>query len=846
MPLVSGTIPNMINGVSQQPATVRNPSQAEEQINFLSTAARGLRKRPSSNLIARPSIGLTLSGKENVACHAYKRNETEQYHLMVDGESGTIRATNLLDGVTITATNPYLVTPNASRDIRFLSVADTTFLLNKGKVVEQSATFTHPYADLSTGGLVYTNPYLSDLYLVVAIGNYGKKYRVDITFQDSSTIWAEYTTPDGGSAADSNSISTDFIATQLYNALYNQIVTVGLKANMDVRRYGSVIHILTGAYASPPANQRIRGFQIEDGYAGTALRGFNQLIDDFSLLPTRASRFSAPVKIKEGTSKDNLGYYVRFESQDADGSSGIWQETVSLYEDPDAGYKAPQRGTTRLRRGFNHGTMPLALVNVGVNAFNLGSKVWGDRLVGDIDSAKDPSFVGKTIEGMFFHRNRLGFVSESAVSLSEADNFFNFYPTTVIQVLDTDRIDVQANTTVIDTLHSAVPFDSDLIIFGDRTQYKLSGEPLLTPKTVEMKLITSYDNDRQLEPVSLGSRVLFGTTRGDYTTVRELYITNDERLDAPLITAQVPEYLPKDMRFLSGSTADDMIVMCPKEEDALYVHSFYNAGNERLMSSWSRWEFNNPSVGRLFHPIHAAFLGSKLVVTFYTNNIVLVADMDLSLAPDPRLGPFKTSHLDLAFTYTPDMMTFDGVETRVPAIGGHYQERMRALIVDKASGKGGQEIAIGVDIPASEFVFEGDVTGYEGVRIGSAFDAVYELSTFYMKQGKQGGPQVSDTLSRLMVRRMELVHEDTSRFTVEVTPEGRSTRSTPFPSAAYVATQQYAGFYPYKPEDGVFRFSVNTKNIGTKIVIKDTSPYPINLLSATWEAQYVRHSKGVS
>jgi Fic family protein len=37
MPLVSGSIPNLINGVSQQPAPIRLPSQCKEQINGYSS-----------------------------------------------------------------------------------------------------------------------------------------------------------------------------------------------------------------------------------------------------------------------------------------------------------------------------------------------------------------------------------------------------------------------------------------------------------------------------------------------------------------------------------------------------------------------------------------------------------------------------------------------------------------------------------------------------------------------------------------------------------------------------------------------------------------------------------------
>lgn len=837
MPLVSGTIPNLINGVSQQPTTVRNPSQAEAQVNCVSTASRGLRKRGGTDLIAVPTQGIVVPTSDDVSCHAYKRTEDEQYHVTVVGTSGQVRVTNLVDGVISVYQDPYLITPNARRDIRFLSLADTTFILNRNQTVLASANNTTPLEPPSN--LLNAQPNLSDLYITVAIGNFGKQYQIDVELVSGATFNAFYQTPNGGNAADSTSIATDFIALQLENFLEPSVTPLD---GVFLQRFGNVLHIYTVNGA--PLGNRIKSFTLNDGFSGQAMRGFNQIIDDFSLLPPRASPFSAPVKVVEGASQDNLGYYVRFES-DAVGTTGVWRECESLYADPAAGHKLPTPSTLRLAAGFNNLTMPRALTNIAANVFQLTTVNWAERKAGDAKSAKSPSFVGKNIQGMFFHRNRFGFISESAVSMSEADNFFNFFPTSVIQVLDTDRIDVQANTTVIDSLHSAVPFDRDLILFGERTQYRLVGEPLLTPKTVELKLVTSYDNDKQLEPKALGSRIMFGTTRGEFATFRELFITNDNNLEAPLITAQIPEYIPAGVRQMAVSSADDMLMVCPNEEDALYVHSFYAAGNEKLMSSWSRWEFQKGEDRGLYHPIHAEFLGSRLILTFYDNTLVVVTSMDISLAPDSSLGDFKTSHMDLSLDYLPDVMTFDGVETRFPVLGGNYFERLRAVIVDEESELAGQVIDIALDLNTAEYVIQGDVRGFDAIRVGSVFDMTYELSEIFLRAQRGGGSTVADTLSRLSLRRMEVVYEDTATFTARVIPEGRSERTSVYPREAETVGLEYQGIYPLSLKDGVFRFSVNTKNIGTSIRFTDSSPYPVNLLSATWEAQFVRHSRGV-
>ena len=55
MPLITEQISNLINGVSQQPPSLRLASQCETQENGLITVAEGLKKRPPLEFIAKLS-----------------------------------------------------------------------------------------------------------------------------------------------------------------------------------------------------------------------------------------------------------------------------------------------------------------------------------------------------------------------------------------------------------------------------------------------------------------------------------------------------------------------------------------------------------------------------------------------------------------------------------------------------------------------------------------------------------------------------------------------------------------------------------------------------------------------
>jgi hypothetical protein len=109
--------------------------------------------------------------------------------------------------------------------------------------------------------------------------------------------------------------------------------------------------------------------------------------------------------------------------------------------------------------------------------------VWDDRLVGDDISNPPPSFVGRTIRDIFYHRGRLGFISDDNVILSRAGKPFNFWNETVTAVLDSDPIDRAVSHNKVSILNYVVPFNKALMLFSDLTQFQFTGGDTLTPKT---------------------------------------------------------------------------------------------------------------------------------------------------------------------------------------------------------------------------------------------------------------------------------------------------------------------------------------------------------------------------
>jgi hypothetical protein len=183
---ITTTVPNLIQGVSQQSPQVRLAGQCEEQINGLSTVTKGLTKRPPARLIDN----LGAVALEGDFLHFINRSETERYVVTVEHRTsgdgtGVIRVFNLETGVeahiegvqggyTVSGDYLKLATANKSHEqLKALTIGDSTFLLNTDVTVAKTAEKSEPLD--SSRALVF-----------VKQGDFGKKY--GLKFRDKGTF----------------------------------------------------------------------------------------------------------------------------------------------------------------------------------------------------------------------------------------------------------------------------------------------------------------------------------------------------------------------------------------------------------------------------------------------------------------------------------------------------------------------------------------------------------------------------------------------------------------------------------------------------------------------------------
>jgi hypothetical protein len=92
--------------------------------------------------------------------------------------------------------------------------------------------------------------------------------------------------------------------------------------------------------------------------------------------------------------------------------------------------------------------MPHKLVRTNTLEFTFSPIAYDKRIVGDDVTNQLPSFVDSYVNNIFFFKGRTGFLSVDRVIMSRANDFFNFWKSTVLDYLADDVIDIDVSSTL--------------------------------------------------------------------------------------------------------------------------------------------------------------------------------------------------------------------------------------------------------------------------------------------------------------------------------------------------------------------------------------------------------------
>jgi len=364
MASVTQLVPNLLGGVSKQPDDKKMPGQVREAINAYADPTYGLSKRPGTKWLG--NLSSTTNEFQNGKWFYINRDEAEKYIGVIYGANIKIWNVNN-PTATVTVTNSgssYLTygSSNAKDSLQVLTVQDTTIVANN------KVTVTTQAAPSFTANSKATIRLFS--------AEYGAEYYVKV----GSAAAYSFTTKNTEDPANTNTTTNKVLnATDILQQIFNNI---SLPAGVTKTLCKGSIE-LSGSSAF---TMEARG-----GISGEELKAFQDEANNFSELPAESVQ-GRVIKINNTVAKED-SYYATFNAENGVSGKGSWQETV-----------APN-----VSKGLTASTMPHELVNTALNTFEFRPITWEERLVGDDETNEHPNFVGKTIQQVFFHNNRLGF-----------------------------------------------------------------------------------------------------------------------------------------------------------------------------------------------------------------------------------------------------------------------------------------------------------------------------------------------------------------------------------------------------------------------------------------------------
>jgi hypothetical protein len=910
MASITQTISGFISGISQQPDELMLPGQVKDLCNGLPDITDGLVKRSGSRFLASLS-GATTTG----SWFSYYRDANEGAYIGQIQTNGNVNIWKASDGTAVTvngSATSYLT--HSTNDLKFLTVADTTFVTNVGKTVAMTSATTparnptyQAYIELRQTGhgreyeFSVSTPTAQDS--IVGPANTGRATSIKVDLPPKGTPPNGFTSISRDNSQTGIDPALQHQATEIFTVssgngkhLVFRLTTTGqvnvqtnpgseINANDYVGIYNTTAELLNGGYGWAPNNtvtvqmrgvnytvtiktiQQInskndRGFfrpapssfdaNVDVSPAGILSQaqqgsGMGQInlstvqrigngifladsnpfrvetsqpdlwrittltINDPSELP-RQCKHNMIVQVSNSDDSLEDDYYLQFKgANDADGA-GFWEECA-----------APGIQTT-----LDASTLPIQIQRQANGQFQISSPPWVTRAVGDDTTNPVPSLIGNKISQTFFHRNRLGFLTEDNVVLSQGGDVYNFFQQSALTIGPNDPIDIQASSTQPTRFLDSIETNTGLIIFSESQQFMLhTDSDTLTPDTGKLSNISTYRYSPQAAPISLGTTIGFVDSAGVYGRFFEMF--DIRREGEPQIIDQtkiVQSLLPNDLDIVINSRENNTIFFSKSGTNNVYGYRYYNTGDKRVQSAWFRWE--------LPYDIEYAFvLDDALLLISDTGKyyeIQLIKKDSNRIVPGPnnfygQATEYKI-HLDASQSITAG--SYDA-SNNITTVNWSGPSNTNVAVVDPSDGS----TFAAKSSSGSTHTFTGNLAN-KTLIIGNNFTFKVEMPKIYVKQ-KSGDKTTADVNASLTVQRANIRYGAVGTVEFKVYRAGKSDFVNTFDST--IADYYGESDMPVIEEKTV-KLPIYERNQNFNIEMNSTHPGPASLHSMSWEGDY--------
>ena len=584
MASVTQRIQNYVGGVSKQPDDKKFPGQVREALNSYPDPTFGLQKRPGLKFLTAlkdsSNNPITWTTLDNAKWFYIHRNNDEKYIGCIAGNAtpadANIHIWNATTKVKSTinfGANPTEITAHktylnavSKYDYHVLTVQDTSIITNKQQTVSSQADPSYT-SKLNATVRLHSVEYSSPYTVKIKVGSNTEQVFNRPTYAADAFGSNTVTDPKLNAAHILGNTSV-IDSTNGLKGLIEAKITAGgdgFDSNMSVTMTASTLEIVHNTSFT---------VTVEAGTDGRRLTCFQDEVNNVADLPAE-SIHGRKAKIVN-TSNQNDTYFSQFVATNGISGPGYWEETLGYGMSP----------------GLTASTMPHELVNTGTDAFTFKTVGWTARLVGDNTTNSHPSFKDAKIQQAFFYNNRLGFLTQDNVSMSQTGEFYNFYHISAQTVTAADPVDLSCSSIRPAVLHGIIPVASGLILFSENQQFIMySADGNLSPTTAMIRGLSNYEMDTNIDPVDVGTVVNFISKTPAYTKVFGMTPRGESQM--PLVRdvgKVVAEYVPQTVDTLIASPQNSFIAMFGNTDSKVYFYRTHSDGEKEVLQAWFNWD----------------------------------------------------------------------------------------------------------------------------------------------------------------------------------------------------------------------------------------------------------------
>lgn len=227
---------------------------------------------------------------------------------------------------------------------------------------------------------------------------------------------------------------------------------------------------------------------------------------------------------------------------------------------------------------------------------------YASSTVGDDLTNPLPNFLGRSIDYLGLFQDRLLVGSGPVISASRPGDYFNFFRQSALTVPDNDPVEIFSLGAEEDFIKFSTPFNRDLLLYGRKGQYALSGRQVFSPRTAGIIAVpvSKYDNSVDAAPVASGRFAFYAKKRGPLddlvTSLHQMQpAALSDNPDSDDISQQLDTYLKGTaVELVTVTKPNTVILRTDASRNGLYIYNYLDksGSGERVLDAWHRWEWS--------------------------------------------------------------------------------------------------------------------------------------------------------------------------------------------------------------------------------------------------------------